>query len=159
MQFLRIYGSAPGNSTSHWLYGYIVCMLGKKIACVRRRQWHPLQYFAWKIPWTEEPGKLQSMGSLRVGHDWVTSLSLFTFLHWEGNGNPLQCSCLGNSMHRGAWQATVLGMQRIGHDWMTKHAHKDENNFVLISYYSNVYLEGKEKKSITDWGEGTRVRK
>ena len=38
---------------------------------------------AWKIPWTEEPGRLQSMGSLRVGHDWVTSLSLFTFMHWE----------------------------------------------------------------------------
>ena len=41
----------------------------------------PLQYsFAWKIPWTEEPDRLQSMGSLRVGHDWVTSLSLFTFV-------------------------------------------------------------------------------
>ena len=54
---------------------------------------------AWKIPWTEEPGGLQSMGSLRVGHDWATSLSFFTF-HFslscigEGNGNPLQCSCL-----------------------------------------------------------------
>ena len=38
---------------------------------------------AWKIPWTEEPGRLQSMGSLRVGHDWATSLSLFTFVHWR----------------------------------------------------------------------------
>ena len=37
---------------------------------------------AWKIPWTEEPGGLQSMGSLRVGHDWVTSLSLFIFMLW-----------------------------------------------------------------------------
>ena len=36
----------------------------------------------WKIPWMEEPGGLQSMGSLRVGHDWTTSLSLFTFMHW-----------------------------------------------------------------------------
>ena len=52
---------------------------------------------AWEIPWTEEPGRLQSMGSRRVGHDWVTSLSLFTF-SWtgRGNGNPLQCSCLEN---------------------------------------------------------------
>ena len=33
---------------------------------------------AWKIPWTEEPGRLQSMGSQRVGHDWATLLSLFT---------------------------------------------------------------------------------
>ena len=39
---------------------------------------------AWRIPWTEEPGGLQSMGSLRVGlHDWTTSLSLFTFMHWR----------------------------------------------------------------------------
>ena len=55
-------------------------MLGKKIACVRRRQWHPLQYFAWKIPWTEEPGKLQSMGLLRVGHDFTFT---FTFIALE----------------------------------------------------------------------------
>ena len=34
---------------------------------------------AWKIPWMEEPGRLQSMGSLRVGHNWATSFSLFTF--------------------------------------------------------------------------------
>ena len=38
---------------------------------------------AWKIPWMEEPGGLQSMGLLRVGHDWVASLSLFTFMHWR----------------------------------------------------------------------------
>ena len=38
---------------------------------------------AWKIPWTEEPGRLQYMGLLRVGHDWATSLSLFTFIHWR----------------------------------------------------------------------------
>ena len=40
---------------------------------------------AWKIPWTEEPGGLQSMGSLRVGSDWLTSLSLFAFMHWRRN--------------------------------------------------------------------------
>ena len=38
---------------------------------------------AWKIPWTEEPGRLQSMWSRRLGHDWATSLSLFTFMHWR----------------------------------------------------------------------------
>ena len=38
---------------------------------------------AWKIPWAEEPGRLQSMGSLRVRHDWATLLSLFTFMHWR----------------------------------------------------------------------------
>ena len=54
----------------------------------RRRQWHPhSSTLAWKIPWLEEPGRLQSMGQLRAGHDSVTSLSLFTFVHGEGNGN------------------------------------------------------------------------
>ena len=43
---------------------------------------------AWKIPWMEEPGGLQSMGSLRVGHDWATSLSLFTLMHWRRKWQP-----------------------------------------------------------------------
>ena len=43
---------------------------------------------AWKIPWTEEPGRLQSMESTRVGHDWVTSLSLFSFMHWRRKWQP-----------------------------------------------------------------------
>ena len=43
---------------------------------------------AWKIQWTEEPGGLQSMGSLRVRHDWATSLSLLTFMHWRRKWQP-----------------------------------------------------------------------
>ena len=43
---------------------------------------------AWKILRTEEPGRLQSMGSLRVGHDWATSLSFFTFMHWRRKWQP-----------------------------------------------------------------------
>ena len=65
---------------------------------------------AWKIPWTEEPGGLQSMGSLRVVHDWVTSLSLFTFMHWRRKWQPLQCSCLENPRDGGAWWAAVYGV-------------------------------------------------
>ena len=180
---------------------------------------------AWKIPWMEEPGGPQSIGSLRVGQDSVTSLSLFTSLHWrrkwqpppvflpgesqgrgslmgcrlwgrtesdtteatqqqqqrsidfslpgnnkcfisfpkedvgelgfcksfglpqwfskesscnagaprryrfdpwvrkipgEGNGNPLQYSCLGNSRDGGAWQATVHGFTRVRHNLTSK---------------------------------------
>ena len=63
---------------------------------------------AWKIPWTEEPGGLQYMGSLRVGHDWETSLSHFTFI--GENGNPLQCSCLEDPRDGGAWWAAVYGV-------------------------------------------------
>ena len=78
---------------------------------------------AWRIPWTEEHGGLQSTGSQRVGHDRVTSFSLSLSNSkgsacnvgdpgsiygsrrspGEGNGNPLQYSCLGNSMDGGAW--------------------------------------------------------
>ena len=61
---------------------------------------------AWKIPWMEEPGRLRSMGSLRVRHDWVTSLSCIG----EGNGNPFQCSCLENPRDGGAWWADVYGV-------------------------------------------------
>ena len=58
---------------------------------------------AWKIPWTEEPGRLQSKGSLRVGHDQVTSYFHFPLsCIGEGNGNPLQCSCLENPRDGGA---------------------------------------------------------
>ena len=52
---------------------------------------------AWKIPWTEEPGRLQSMGSLRVGHDWMTSLSLFTFMHWRRKWQPTPVFLPGES--------------------------------------------------------------
>ena len=48
---------------------------------------HP-STIAWKIPWTEEPGGLQSMGSRRVRHDWATSLSLFTLMLWRRKWQP-----------------------------------------------------------------------
>ena len=56
---------------------------------------------AWKIPWMEEPGRLQSMKSLRVGHDWVTSLSLFTFIHWRRKWQPTPVFLPGESQGRG----------------------------------------------------------
>ena len=61
---------------------------------------------AWKIPWMEEPGGPQSMGSLRVGLDSVTSLSCIG----EGHGNPLQCSCLENPRDGGASWAAIYGV-------------------------------------------------
>ena len=64
----------------------------------------------WQIPWTEEPGGLQSMGSLGVGHGWATSLHFSLLCIGEGNGNPLQCSCLENPRDRGAWWAAVYGV-------------------------------------------------
>ena len=57
---------------------------------------------AWKIPWTEELGRLQSMGSLRIGHDWATSLSLFTFMHWRRKWQPTPVFLPGESQGRGS---------------------------------------------------------
>ena len=57
---------------------------------------------AWKIPWMEEPGGLQSMGSLRVGQDWATSLSLFTFMHWRRKWQPTPVFLPGESQGWGS---------------------------------------------------------
>ena len=65
---------------------------------------------AWKIPWTEEPGRLQSTGSLRVGHNWVTSLSLFTFMHWRRKWQPTPVFLPGESRGGGAWWAAIYGV-------------------------------------------------
>ena len=120
----------------------------------------PLQYSCLENPMDGGACRLQSMGSLRVRHDWATSLSLFTFMHWrrkwqpipvflpgksqgqgslvgghlwgrtesdtterlhfhfplscigEGNGNPLQCSCLENPRDRGACWAAIYGVSQ-----------------------------------------------
>ena len=65
---------------------------------------------AWKIPWTEEPGRLQSMGSLRVKRTERLHFHLSLSCIGEGNANPLQCSCLENPRDGGAWWAAVYGV-------------------------------------------------
>ena len=140
---------------------------------------------AWKIPWMEKPDRLQSMGSWRVRHGWVTSLSLFTFMHWrrqwhstpvllpgkshgwrsligcspwgreesdrterlhfyfslsgigEGNGNPLQYSCLENPRYRWAWWTAIFGVaqNRTRLKWLSSSSRSkvtsisQENNY------------------------------
>ena len=68
---------------------------------------------AWKAPWTEEPGRLQSMGLLRVGTTERLHFRFSLSYIGEGNGTPLQYSCLEYPMDRGAWQATVCGVAKI----------------------------------------------
>ena len=65
---------------------------------------------AWKIPWAEEPGRLQSMGSQRVLHDWATSLSLFTFMHRIRKWQPTPVSLPGESQGHGVWWAAIYGV-------------------------------------------------
>ena len=66
---------------------------------------------AWKIPWMEEPGRLQSMGSLRVRHVWATSLSLFTFMDWRRKWQPTPMFLPGESQGRGS----LVGCRLWGH--------------------------------------------
>ena len=70
---------------------------------------------AWKFPWMEEPGRLQSMGSRRVGHDWATSLSLFPLLHWRRKWQPTPVFLPGESRGRGS--LVGMGLHRVGYDW------------------------------------------
>ena len=65
---------------------------------------------AWKIPRTEEPGRLHSMGSLRVRHNWATSLSLFTFMHWRRKWQPTPALLPGEPQGWGAWWVAVYGV-------------------------------------------------
>ena len=88
-------------------------------ACDREKAVAPHSgILAWKIPWTEEPGRLQSMGSLIVGHDWATSLSLFTFMHWGRKWQPTPVFLPGESQGRRSLLACrSMGSHRVGHDW------------------------------------------
>ena len=102
---------------------------------------------AWKIPWTEEPGRLQSMGSLRVRHDWATSLSLFTFMHWRRKWQPTPVLLPGLSPRDdGVWWAAIYGIaqSRTRLKWLSSS-----------SSSSNV-LEYREK--VTQLGEGFGYR-
>ena len=66
--------------------------------------------FAWKIPWTEEPGRLQSMGLLESDTTEWLHFHFSLSCTGEGNGNQLQCSCLENPRDGGAWWAAVYGV-------------------------------------------------
>ena len=72
---------------------------------------------AWKLPWTEEPGRLQSMGSLGIGQDWVTSLSLFTFMHWRRKWQPIPVILPRESQGQGSLVGCCLWGPTVRHNW------------------------------------------
>ena len=145
----------------------------------------------------EEPGRLQSMGLLRVGHDWATSLSLFPFMHWrrkwqptpvflpgesqgwgslmgcrlwghtesdtteqlhfhfsllcigEGNGNPLQCSCLENPRDGEAWWAAVYG---VAQSWTRLKWLSSSSRVYLLCHLGHTFAGG-----IEIWGKDISI--
>ena len=91
---------------------------------------------AWKIPWTEEPGRLQTMGSWRVGHDWVTSLSLFPFMHWRRKWQPTPVFLPGESQGREAWWAAVYGVAQS----RTRLKRLSSSSSMLLLPFVNYFL-------------------
>ena len=98
---LPILSPASGNHQS--VFVFLFCYLDSKY------KWNPEKAMAthsstlaWKIPWMEQPGRLQSMGLLKVGHNWVTSVSVFTFMHWRRKWQPTPVFLPGESQGRGS---------------------------------------------------------
>ena len=98
---------------------------------------------AWKIPWAEEPGRLQSMGSRRVRHNWATSLSFFTFMHWRRKWQPTPVLLPEESQGRGSLGGLPsVGSHRVGHDWsdLAAAAARGMNSYPFL-YCSNLPIQ------------------
>ena len=102
---------------------------------------------AWKIPWTEKPGRLQSMQLLRVWHNWATSLSLFTFMHWRRKWQPTPVFfCLENPRDGGAWWAAISGVtqSQTRLKWLSSSSSISISVSSLpIELFTNVYFNIK----------------
>ena len=92
--------------------------------------------FAQKIPWKEEPGRLQSMGSLESDTTERLHFHFSLSCIGEGNGNPLQCSCLENPRDGGAWWAAVYGVVQ---SW-TRLKRLSSSRYELITIISFYYV-------------------
>ena len=97
---------------------------------------------AWKIPWMEEPGRLQSMGSQRVGHDWVTSLWLFTFMHWRRKWQPTPVFLPGESQGRGSLVAAVYGVAQSW-TWLKRLSSSSRVLITGLSFFYFFKLKNK----------------
>ena len=96
---------------------------------------------AWKIPWVEEPGRLQSMGLLRVGHDWVTSISLFLF-HALEKDMATHSSVLAWRIPGAGDPGGLMSMEshRVRHDWSDLAVAAEPSLAPLIMILSNCLL-------------------
>ena len=105
------FGQCILENSNKWSYSGICFNLHFPMISAEKAMAPHSSTLAWKIPWTEEPGRLQSMGSLGVGHDWATSLSLFTFMHWRRKWQPIPVFLPGESQGQGS----LVGCRLWGH--------------------------------------------
>ena len=119
-----------GKSKSHtWPQAFTRLKMRSLTNCLEKAMAPCSSTLAWKIPWMEEPSRLQSIGSLRVGHDWATSLSFFTFMHWR---RKWQCSCLENPRDGVAWWAAIYGVAQ-SQTWLKLLSSSSSNQLLVIS--------------------------
>ena len=114
---------------------------------------------AWKIPWTEEPGRLQSMGSQRDIHYCATSLPLFTFMHWRRKWLPTPVFLPGESQGRGSLVGYIqsVGSQRVRRDWA--HTHHYSSPQLHASSWQDAMITHKNKNSISPKRADTKSQK
>ena len=96
---------------------------------------------AWKIPWTEEPGGLQSLGSWRVGHGWVTSLSLFTFMHWRRKWQPTPVFLPRESQGWQSLMGSVYGVTQSRTRLTRRSSSSSSSSYVLSGGFFAQYFE------------------
>ena len=115
----------------------------------------------WKIPWMEEPGRLQSTGSRRVRHNWATALSLFTFMHWRRKWQPTPVFLPGESQGQGSVVGCRLWGCRVGHGWCNlaaaaAHASKVMLKILQVRLQQYVNHELPDVQAGFRKGRGTR---
>ena len=104
---------------------------------------------AWKIPWMEEPGGPQSMGSLRVGQDSATSLSLFTFLHWRRQWQPTPVFLPRESRGRGSLVGCRLWGCTESDTTEATQQQQQQQNIILICYIDDTLLIRLDELAVT----------
>ena len=96
--------------------------------------------FAWKIPWTEEPGGLQSMGLLESDTTEQLHFHFSLSCIGERNNNPLQCSCLENPKDEGPWWAAVYGVAQ-SRTWLKRLSSSSSKVSLLILSWKKAFLK------------------
>ena len=92
----------PWKTFSHTAWHAHICMIVCTCVCTEKAMAPHSSTLVWEILWLEKPGRLQSMGLLRVGHNWANSLSLFIFMHWRRKWQPTPVFLPGESQGWGS---------------------------------------------------------